>query len=167
MQGQQEIQLNPNDGAVLETQVEINTDVGTNNNESAYLNRVHTPLAFTALLRPSDLPLKPTVWAPSAYKTVTRLVTLRFMHRHHLINENMKKDDWADGKIDPNRWSQLKKIYNRIKLRIREIGVSESDKNEWKRAAIWLDANEKQEKSIPNYIVYLRQMYYSSRTTRT
>ena len=77
----------------------------------------------------------------------------------------MKKDDWADGKIDPNRWSQLKKIYNRIKLRIREIGVSESDKNEWKRAAIWLDANEKQEKSIPNYIVYLRQMYYSSRTT--
>ena len=50
-------------------------------------------------------------------------------------------------------------------MRIREIGVNESDKNEWKRAAIWLDANEKQGKSIPNYIVYLREKYYSSRTT--
>ena len=152
-------QLNPNEGAVLGTEVEINEDVVTNDNELA------EPIAFTALLRPSDLPLKPTVWSPSAYKTVTRLGTLRCMYRHHLINKNMRKDDWTDGKIGPNRWSQLKKIYNRIKLRIREIGVSELDKNEWKRAAIWLDANEKQGKSIPKYIVYLREKYYSSRTT--
>ena len=60
---------------------------------------------FTAFLRPANLPKKPTIWSPSVYQSVSRLVELRFTHGHHLVQSNMKKEDWLDPKVDPNRWS--------------------------------------------------------------
>jgi hypothetical protein len=76
---------------------------------------VPAPIPFTALLRPSNEPLKPTVWAPGRYKNCTRLLELRFAHRHDRITLNMKKTDWEDFKSDPNRWSQIKKSTRELK----------------------------------------------------
>lgn len=118
---------------------------------------------FTSMLRPSNHPLKPTLWAPNAYKTIKRLVELRHVHNHHLITNNMKKIDWEDPKVDPNRWSQIKKIYNRIELRISEIGVDDKDNSEWERAAQWLDTNERKTLSITRFIIQLRNKYYLKR----
>ena len=118
-------------------------------------------MSFTAVLSPSNLPSKPTIWAPSAYKTVSRLVSLRFIHGHNHISDNMKKDGWAELKTDPKRWSQIKKVYERVKLRMKEIDVCPNDNSEWVRAA-WLETHEKREKSMPIYI-FLRNNYYSKR----
>ena len=118
---------------------------------------------FTALLRPSDAPLKPTTWPPSRYKNCTRLMELRFIHRHDTINSNMKGHGWEDSKNDPNRWSQIKKVYDRIKSRVVEIGEDINNKDEWVRAAKWLDLNEKKEMTMNKYVLFLRDKYSKKR----
>ena len=75
----------------------------------------------------------------------------------------MKKIDWEDPNFDPNRWSQIKKIYNRIELHISEIGVDDKDNSEWERAAQWLDTNERKTLSITRFIIQLRNKYYLKR----
>jgi hypothetical protein len=55
----------------------------------------------------------------------------------------MKKNDWYEQKCDPNRWSQIKKVYERIQRRINEIEEDEAVHDNWVRAAKWLDTNEK------------------------
>ena len=75
----------------------------------------------------------------------------------------MKRHQWADPKANPNRWSHLKKIYDRIKLRMKDIAVESEDDSEWERAASWLDKNERQEMSLAKYVTYLRGLYYGKR----
>jgi hypothetical protein len=118
---------------------------------------------FTALLRPSDAPLKPTTWPPSRYNNCTRLMELRLIHRHDTINSNMKGHEWEDSKNDPNRWSQIKKVYDRIKSRVVEIGEDINNKDEWVRAAKWLDLNEKKEMTMNKYVLFLREKYSKKR----
>ena len=88
---------------------------------------------------------------------------LRELHRHDKIHENMKKIDRQDPKADPNRWSQLKKVYIRINKRVKDIGEDVNDVANLKRAAAWLDLNEKKEQSMAKYVSFLRQRYYNKR----
>ena len=57
----------------------------------------------------------------------------------------------------------MKKIYDRIKLRMKDIAVESEDDSEWERAASWLDKNERQEMSLAKYVTYLRGLYYGKR----
>ena len=136
---------------------EMEETTGEDSNE----NDVQVP--YTAFFRPANDPLKPTIWPPSKYKNCTRLMELRFDHRHDKVSDSMTVDGWEDSKYDPNRWSQIKKIYARIIERVGEIGEDINNKNEWVRAAKWLDANEKKNLTMNKYILFLREKYCKKR----
>ena len=143
---------------------EVQNEVGLiNDTRDSTENGNSVVVPFTAFLRQSNSPLLPTVWQISRYVTCNRLMELRIEHRHDKITSNMKKIDWYEHKCDPNRWSQIKKVYDRIQRRINEIEEDESVHDNWARAAKWLDTNEKKKQSMVKYISFLRKTYYFKR----
>ena len=144
---------------------EVQNEVGLiNDTRDSTENGNSGVVPFTAFLRQSNSPLLPTtVWQISRYVTCNRLMELRIEYRHDKITSNMKKIDWYEHKCDPNRWSQIKKVYDRIQRRINEIEEDESVHDNWVRAAKWLNTNEKKKQSMVKYISFLRKTYCSKR----
>ena len=81
--------------------------------------------------------LKPTITSVNAYCSLENLANKCQLHLHNSIlsGKKMKQEDWANPKTDPNNWSRIKILYERIKDRQRETGESLKD------AAIWLDTH--------------------------
>jgi hypothetical protein len=100
--------------------------------------------------------LKPTILTLNAYKTLDNLVKKRELHLHDIIlsGKRMKKDDWSDSKKDPNNWSRLKVLYQRIDDRRHETDLCET----MEQAAKWLDRNERmaQQLNMNQYLKYLK-----------
>jgi len=85
--------------------------------------------------------IKPTILTLNAYKSLENLVNKKRLHLHDVIlsGKRMKKDDWSDSLRDPNNWSRLKVLYQRIDDRQREADPRET----MEEAAQWLDRNER------------------------
>ena len=117
-------------------------------------------LPLTAVQRPSTAPLLPTVETTSWYKSCERLAHHRLIHRHHLIlqGEHGKKKQW-NKQGDAGRWSKLKKIYERINVKMADLNLREKTDEQWKEAARWLDVNERKNQSPFKYVQELRKNY--------
>lgn len=82
--------------------------------------------------------LKPTILPLNAYSSLENLVNKRSLHLHDIIlgGKKMKKDDWANVQTDPNNWSRIKILYQRVKDHQDSTGLSIED------SAKWLDVHE-------------------------
>jgi hypothetical protein len=100
--------------------------------------------------------VKPTILTLNAYKSLENLVNKKRLHCHDVIlsGKRMKKDDWFDSQRDPNNWSRLKVLYQRIDDRQQESDPRETIEE----AAQWLDRNERmaQQLNMNQYLKYLR-----------
>ena len=114
------------------------------------------PTNMGTMLRLGNNPRKPIINAVSFYKTVEKLMGYFHIHHHNLVKKRMASADWQNAKEDPNRWSQIKKIYARVEDRLDELGMTHSQENKV-QAAKWLDENEKKEKTLHQYVAFLRR----------
>lgn len=66
----------------------------------------------------------------------------------------MKKEDWSNPQHDPNNWSRIKVLYQRINDRREEADVPETQVE----AARWLDINECQTRNLNlnQYLQYIK-----------
>lgn len=99
--------------------------------------------------------IKPTILTVNSYISLENLVRNKRLHKHDVIlnGKKMKKDDWANHKSDPNNWSRLKILYQRIADR--QSSTSETIEE----AARWLDINERNPKkfNLNQYLQYLKE----------
>mmetsp|Transcript_10772 Transcript_10772/g.20151 ORF Transcript_10772/g.20151 Transcript_10772/m.20151 type:complete len:159 (+) Transcript_10772:739-1215(+) len=100
--------------------------------------------------------VKPTILTLNAYKSLENLVNKKRLHLHDIIlgGKRMKKDDWFDSQRDPNNWSRLKVLYQRIDDRQHETDPRET----MEEAAQWIDRNERMAKQLNmnQYLKYLK-----------
>jgi hypothetical protein len=99
--------------------------------------------------------VKPTILSVNAYRSLENLVKNRQLHLHDAIlhGKKMKRDDWANPKVDPNNWSRLKVLYQRIADRQRDGGET------MEQAARWLDQNERlvRQLNLNQYLQFLKE----------
>jgi len=95
--------------------------------------------------------MKPIILSVNSYLSLENLVNKRNLHLHNVLlsGKKMTMDDWADPKRDPNNWSRLRILYDRIKHHQDESGESAEE------AAKWLDIHERQSQKL-NLNKYLR-----------
>lgn len=132
-------------------ETEPNDDVGSNHNAQ------NEPVSFQSirLLRTSaNDALKPTILSLNSYSSLENLVKKRTLHLHDIIlrGKKMKRDDWANAQTDPNNWSRLKILYQRVNDHQDSTGLS------MEQSAVWLDVNERRARhlNMNQYLHFLK-----------
>ena len=109
---------------------------------------------LTDVLRQSTAPLFATIDAPGSYRSVSHLIERGFEQEHHQIGGGIK--GWNNDKLDPQRWSQLTKVYERVKWKMAQLHLDSNLKTGWMTAASLLDAEERNGMTIPKYVKWIR-----------
>lgn len=130
----------------------VDCAVGGNGNENVEFSNEIRPL--TAIMRQSSAPLFPTIDAPGSYLSVSHLIERGFIQNHHQIGSGVK--GWNNSKTDPQRWSQLSKVYERVRWKIHEQKLDPVQRSSWITAASLLDSGERNGLTIPKYVKWLR-----------